>query len=300
MKTNCSSNGHCISIKPWITGLALAWLCAGPISTALGEYFLILDGIQGESKKKGYENSVEVVSWSWGETNPTSNASGGGQGAGKVSMKEFSFTMRTSKASPPLFLACAKGSPIKSATLCVAKVSGTSPEYLRWKLQDVTVASFSTQSDPAGSATALPMDSVTLRFNRVDVEYTPFGTDGKPQGKVKAGWDLKANKQTASVTEAERTTPAVLSGVPPGNEISAQSIQPYEETRGDARYLAIDIVRAKDPNTGLIVETSEDLKEWAAEGVIQEVVEDSATFTKLHLLMPMDRAQKYLKWQATE
>lgn len=65
-------------------------------------------------------------------------------------------------------------------------------------------------------------------------------------------------------------------------------------------FLAVDVTRAKDPKAGLFVATSEHLKEWTGEGVYQEVVEDSPTYTKLHLLLPMDRAQKYLKWQVPE
>ncbi len=56
------------------------------------DYFLKLEGIDGESEQKDHANEIELLSWSWGETNSGSAAGGGGQGSGKVDMQDFSFT----------------------------------------------------------------------------------------------------------------------------------------------------------------------------------------------------------------
>ena len=67
--------------------------------------FLKIDGIDGESKDERHPNEIEVLSFSWGESNSGSAATGGGAGAGKVAMQDFHFTMKLNKASPQLFLA---------------------------------------------------------------------------------------------------------------------------------------------------------------------------------------------------
>lgn len=73
------------------------------------DYFLKIDGIEGESRDAKHKSEIELGSFSWGETAATAPGGGGGGGAGKVSMQDFVATMRTSKASPALLLACASG-----------------------------------------------------------------------------------------------------------------------------------------------------------------------------------------------
>ena len=80
------------------------------------DYFLKLDGIPGESVDSKHKDEIDIMSFSFGETQ-TGTALGGGGGAGKVQMQDFHFTMRTSKASPKLFLACASGEHIKDGIL---------------------------------------------------------------------------------------------------------------------------------------------------------------------------------------
>lgn len=75
------------------------------------DYFLRIPGIEGESTDEKHKGEIEVLSWTWGETNPSSAVpgGGGGGGAGRVQMQDLQFTTRVSKAGPKLFLACAAG-----------------------------------------------------------------------------------------------------------------------------------------------------------------------------------------------
>jgi len=88
------------------------------------DYFLKLDGIQGESKADKHTDEIDVLSFSWGATQSGTFAGGGGGGAGKVAMQDFHFTMLHSKASPALMLACAQGDHIKSAILTWQRAAG--------------------------------------------------------------------------------------------------------------------------------------------------------------------------------
>ena len=67
------------------------------------DYFLKLDGITGESADSKHKGEIEVLSFSFAESQVGPMGIGGGGGAGKVEMSDFSFTARTSKASPQLF-----------------------------------------------------------------------------------------------------------------------------------------------------------------------------------------------------
>ena len=66
------------------------------------DYFLKIEGIDGESADAKHKGDIQLESFSWGETNSGSHSSGGGGGAGKVSMQDFHFVMTANKASPKL------------------------------------------------------------------------------------------------------------------------------------------------------------------------------------------------------
>jgi type VI secretion system secreted protein Hcp len=156
------------------------------------DYFLKIDGIEGESRDAKHTNEIELESFSWGESQATASGRGGGAGAGKVSMQDLVATMRTSKASPQLVLACASGQHIKSATLTARKAGKGQQEFFVLKLSDVLVSSYQIGGS-AGSDS--PGDSIALDFARIEVEFRPESPTGKAEAPVKAGWDVKANKK---------------------------------------------------------------------------------------------------------
>lgn len=155
------------------------------------DYFLKLDGIDGESNDSKHKNEIDVESWSWGETNPAASAGGGG-GAGKVQMQDFHFTMKTSKASPKLFLSCATGEHIKSAVLIGRKAGQDQQDYLKFTLTDVLVSSY--QLGGSASSDAVPTDQISLNFAEIDFSYSVQKPDGTLDEAVRGGWDLKTNK----------------------------------------------------------------------------------------------------------
>ena len=108
------------------------------------DYFLKIDGIQGESKADKHKDEIDIQSFSWGATQSGTFAVGGGGGAGKVSMQDFHFTMPDNKASPALFLACAQGDHIKSAILTCRKAGKEQQEFLKVTMSDILVSSFQT------------------------------------------------------------------------------------------------------------------------------------------------------------
>ena len=155
------------------------------------DYFLKIDGIQGESVDQKHKNEIQLEAFSWGATNEAGPVMGAGGGAGKVRVQDFAFTMRVNKASPKLFLACAKGQHLKMATFTARRAGKAQQEFLVYKFTDVLVSSYQT----GGSAgDVIPMDSISLAFSRVEMEYRPQKADGSLDTPIAAGWDLKHNK----------------------------------------------------------------------------------------------------------
>ena len=156
------------------------------------DYFLQIDGVEGESIDAKHKGWIDVDSWSWGETNPTPVSAGGGGGAGKVQMQDFHFVSRVSKASPKLFLACASGQHLKEAKLVARKAGKGQQEFLTWTFADLLVSGYQTGGSEGGEM--LPMDQVSLNFAKVKVEYRAQKADGSLEPAVKAGYDTKTGK----------------------------------------------------------------------------------------------------------
>ena len=105
------------------------------------DYFLKIDGIEGESPDHKHKGEIQLESWSFGESQGGTHSSGGGGGAGKVQMQDFHFVMKISKASPKLFLACACGQHIKKAVLVCRKAGKDQQEFLKTTFTDILVSS---------------------------------------------------------------------------------------------------------------------------------------------------------------
>jgi hypothetical protein len=74
-----------------IVRLAVAAVIALSAASALGasDYLLEIKGVEGESGASGAPQAIEISSFSWGTSNPTSVGSSG-MSAGKVSMQDMS------------------------------------------------------------------------------------------------------------------------------------------------------------------------------------------------------------------
>jgi type VI secretion system secreted protein Hcp len=159
---------------------------------AVVDYFLKIDGVEGESQDSKHKGEIEIESFSWGETNIGTASHGGGMGAGKVQMQDFHFVMRVNKASPKLFLKCATGEHIKSAILTTRKAGKDQQEYLKVTFSDILVSSFQTGGSGAGDV--VPMDQISLNFSKVEFEYKEQKPDGTLGGAIKAHYDIKIVK----------------------------------------------------------------------------------------------------------
>ncbi len=159
---------------------------------AAADYFLKIEGIKGEATADGHKAEIDVESWSWGETNSGSHVGGGGGGAGKVSMQDFHFVMKTNKASPEIFLACANGKHISDALLVCRKAGGKQEEYLKIKFSDLLVSSY--QIGGSGGSDILPMDQVSLNFAKIEFSYASQKDKGGLDSPLVKKYDLKEQK----------------------------------------------------------------------------------------------------------
>ena len=157
------------------------------------DYFLKIDGIQGEAQDKTHKNEIQIESFSWGANQTGTASHGGGMGAGRVQMQDFHFVMRVNKSSPKLMLACANGEHIKSAILVCRKAGKDQQEYLKIYFEDMLISTYQTGGQASGDA--LPTDQISFNFTTIKLEYAPQKADGSLGSPVIFGYDIKQNKK---------------------------------------------------------------------------------------------------------
>ncbi len=153
------------------------------------DIFAKLGDIKGESIDSKHKGEIEVLSWSWGVSNPVSLA-GSGAGAGKAHFHDLSFTHKIDKASPALMQACATGVHLKEATITHRKAGKGQQEFLVIKMNDVIVTALA-DADSDDSST----ETVSLAFAKINVEYKPQKPDGSLDAGIYFKYDLKASKE---------------------------------------------------------------------------------------------------------
>lgn len=173
------------------------------MASSLVDYFLNINGVEGESPDAQYPGFIQLQSWQWAEENSGRWGFGSGGGAGKVEMKDFEFRMVSNKASPKLFLMCATGEHIPQARLYCRKSGKGQQEFMVVTFSYGLVSSFRTLGNvtslTTGSGSAdvdnvLPVDEISINFAKIEIEYREQRNDGSMGAVIKAGYDLKLNQ----------------------------------------------------------------------------------------------------------
>jgi type VI secretion system secreted protein Hcp len=150
------------------------------------DIFAKLGDIKGESIDDKHKDEIEVLSYSWGVSNP-GNIHGGG--AGQTTFRDLSITHQIDKASPALMRACATGEHLKEATITHRKSGKGQLEFLVIKMNDVIITGVSHTRDVNQTS-----ESVSIAFAKVDLEYRPQKSDGSLDAGIHFKYDIAGNK----------------------------------------------------------------------------------------------------------
>ena len=155
--------------------------------------FLQIEGITGESQDSRHPDEIEVLSFSWGESQHAPVQSGLGAGVGQVRVLDLEVMARAGKASPKLMVACANGRQIAKArlTCCLSGVGDAG--FLVITLSNVLVSSYHV-TGTAGGGGRLPTDEVLLNFQAIKIEYRARRPDGSLDS-VTGEWNVRENRE---------------------------------------------------------------------------------------------------------
>ena len=155
--------------------------------------YLTVDGVDGESQRTGHEGEIELVSFSFGASNPSSIGIGAGGGVGAVDIQSFTFEKHTDAASAEMFKACCAGNHFPTAKVTLYKAGGTGGplDYLIFDFEEVYVDSIEwTGSEAIG----IPTEMVSFSFGKVSVTYNQQDSAGAKSGSFMGSWDVRTGQ----------------------------------------------------------------------------------------------------------
>lgn len=157
------------------------------------DMFLKIETVSGESIDEVHKGEIDLLSWTFGASQTGTAHVGGGAGAGRVQVQDLTLTKQVDRSSAILFSLCCKGTHLTKVQITVREAGGSPLEYLKVHLEKVLITGYSTGGTGSGNVDRL-LETVTLNFARVKLEYTPQGEGGLGSASIIKGWDIGANK----------------------------------------------------------------------------------------------------------
>ncbi|MBK8456311.1 MAG: type VI secretion system tube protein Hcp [Phyllobacteriaceae bacterium] len=152
-----------------------------------------IDSIPGESRKKGHENQIEIISWQFGLHQEASVSHGSGSGAGRVSAQDVVLTKMICKADAALMQHCCSAKHIPEATIFCEKAGGDSRvEYVKIVLKQVIVTTHNVSGAEGGDQVSVQL---SLNFAEYEITYTQQSNDGTPGASTTQGWHVAEDRK---------------------------------------------------------------------------------------------------------
>lgn len=163
-----------------------------------GNIYLFLDGIPGESLALGFENWIDVTSFSVGnamEVDKEARTGSGGGTSGAADPEDFSFDKKMDIATPLLLQCCATGAIIPKARVIQCNIVNE----LRLPVSDYALGdSIITSVSLSGSGGAIPDESLTINYGSIIWQYHCY-SHSNPSNQVHVAskqWSLLSSNPT--------------------------------------------------------------------------------------------------------
>jgi type VI secretion system secreted protein Hcp len=158
----------------------------------MGEMFLKLEAIEGESLDFAHGGEIEIQAWNWETTNVVKwDINQGGQST-KVAINAITIQKFCDKATVTLYQCCVTGKHIKNATITCRKNDGEQKvEYLIMTLTDIMISKV--RFDGEGADQSLK-EQVELSFAKFRMDYKVQNDTGSAAGGAKS-YEFDIQKQ---------------------------------------------------------------------------------------------------------
>ena len=166
-------------LKGMVTSVCVAatLLACPAAASAATDMFLKLGDIKGESLDDKHKGEIDVLAWSWGESDNTaaSRKSKAGRTAPDC-IQDLSLTKFVDRATPDIIMDAVLGQIINQGTLTLRRAGGKEQQdYLTLTLTEVTISAYSTGGSLGEDRLT---ENVTLHFQKMEGTYRQQQQDG--------------------------------------------------------------------------------------------------------------------------
>ena len=161
------------------------WCLPAQASAAFDTYLDLGPGYKGESTAVGFEDQIDIYSFSWGVGRSNKDK--------PASFSDLNVMKQQDQASPALMLAVANGTTIPTATLSLRKAGENALTFARYCMTGVQVTSLQHSGSSGGDNR--PTESLSLKYSTMVMSYTLQGATGEQSAVFRGGWDLIRNLQ---------------------------------------------------------------------------------------------------------
>lgn len=155
--------------------------------------YIQYEGIKGNTTADGYKDHLTVNSVQFGVGRGISMEPGNlsNREATRPTISEITVTKVADTSSTALFKEAVTGSAGKKVVIKFVQTgSDKLIEYMTYTLEDCLVSGYSISADSEGD----PMESISLSFAKVMVNYNDFDKSNKSANPQRVGYDLTTAK----------------------------------------------------------------------------------------------------------
>ena len=136
------------------------------------DYYLKIQGIEGESMVVGHAGEIQMFSWAFGVTQTgTAELGSGMSSSGRANFQDFMFNKLMDKASPKLCLAMCNGEVFDKAWLYARRIGQKSAkplDYMVVEFEKVVISSYNFSGAGEGG---VPQENLSFTFAKVAFNY---------------------------------------------------------------------------------------------------------------------------------
>jgi type VI secretion system secreted protein Hcp len=153
------------------------------------DYYLKVDGIDGESQDQSHPGEIRVHDFNLAMTNRGNRA---GYSVGRPYFEDFSFSGPIDASYPKLNEACLKNVAVPKAVLTCRKSGKTQLDFLKVTFSNAYITNCKVETSEA-----TPVMVFTLSFAKIQVDYREQKQEGGLGGAVSAIFNLSSGKVEA-------------------------------------------------------------------------------------------------------
>lgn len=150
--------------------------------------YMQIDGIKGNVTAKGHEGWIEILTFdhSVNRTITTHPGYTYDREASAPTINEAVMSKLIDSTSPKLFGLSTVGKSLDKVVIDFTKTGDELTTFLTYTLANVMVSSYNV----TGTNSALPNESITINFTKLEIKFTPFDPKDSQQSAQSASYDV--------------------------------------------------------------------------------------------------------------